>query len=161
MTIEQLDLATRAAAQKLLMEAGYEPRGDWLYIGDLVEKFRTFNAGNLDVIQQVDDFLATEIAPSRIAFKRYTSDLERKTVDLKRAEEDKKRLESICAAAGSATPDASHVALACRIAELEDVVKSYAEQLRKSQLDLEKATTEKTSGMLPFTTGVIIGGALF
>ncbi|MDN8617146.1 hypothetical protein [Variovorax ginsengisoli] len=164
MSTAQLDLdsATQAASQKLLMEAGYEPKDDWLYIDDLVDQIRSTNAGQADLLQQVDHYLATTAAPSRRAFKIFCRTLYQQDADRQRAEKLAEGMARVYASAGVAEPDAGHKALALRISELELAVQGYAARLRKAEeAAADSAAKEKSSGTLPFLAGVMIGGTLF
>lgn len=153
------DLAVNAGAQRLLMEAGYEPKGDWVFIDDLVQQFREQHTKREDLLGDLDTFLAT--APSaltRAVFANFCAVVRQRERSREKARRQLDRLAGIYAKAGICIAGAEHEALALRIIELEQAVQSYAERLRTA----EAASKRHESGSpFPFLVGVAIGGLMF
>nr|WP_317623871.1 hypothetical protein [Acidovorax sp. SUPP3334]BDH38379.1 hypothetical protein AVHM3334_23270 [Acidovorax sp. SUPP3334] len=147
-----------ARSQKLMFEAGYEPKSDWVFITDLVEQYRKQFASSEDMLNELEEFLASAGPVTRASFKRFSSEARMHDHAREAKKRQRVRLVDICAQAGVTNPGADHEALALRIVELEQAVKSYAERLKAAEL---AAQQRSGSSFVPFVVGVAVGGALF
>lgn len=153
------DREIAAGSQRMLMEAGYEPQSDWVYVQDLVDAYRSKNEHRADRIAALDEWLtstAEQITRREVA--RFVAAVEQRDRDAKDAQAREVRLRSIYAMAGVVEPDTGHVALALRISELEEALKSYAREVKGLR---EANVPAKGSAAVPFMVGVAIGGLIF
>nr|WP_314710587.1 hypothetical protein [uncultured Comamonas sp.] len=148
-----------ALSQKLLLEAGYQPKGEWVYIEDLIQKYQNSHKSNHDLLQEVKSFLSDSIIPiTRAEFVNFTATLANRENEKRKTELRSTQLQEILATAGVTHKDAGHEALALRIHELECAVEAYAQKLKSS----DSVTCHgRASGAVPFLAGVMIGGILF
>lgn len=151
------DAAIAAASQRMLMDAGYEPRGYWVYIDDLVQGFRQRQAGRPDLLGEVDALLAGPAPVTRTGFQLWCSELLQREGAQRAARAIQARIEEICAEAGISDPGPGHQALAQRVVELEHAVQAYAERARAT----EAAPAPRRSLGGTFLAGVLIGGVMF
>lgn len=148
-----------ALSQKLLLEAGYEPKGDWVYIEDLIQKYQNSHKGNLDLLQEVKSFLSDSLIPiTRAEFVNFTATLATRENERRKAEIRSTQLQEILVSAGVTHKDAGHEALALRVHELERAVEAYAQKLKAADSVTRHG---RASGAVPFLAGVMIGGLLF
>lgn len=156
------DAEVTKGSQRLLLEAGYQPKPEWIFIDDLVQRFRTQSATSEGMLRALDQFLASATSPvTRAGFERFaTGALEEERARQAQGRQ-RDRLDDIYAHFGVAQHDAAHEAMALRIAELEQAVKSYAERLRDAERVGRDAKANAASPIVPFLVGVEIGAALF
>ena len=148
-----------ALSQKLLLEAGYEPKGDWVYIEDLIQKYQNSHKGNLDLLQEVKSFLSDSLIPvTRAEFVNFTATLATRENERRKAEIRSTQLQEILVSAGVTHKDAGHEALALRVHELERAVEAYAQKLKAADSVTRHG---RASGAVPFLAGAMIGGLLF
>jgi hypothetical protein len=135
-----------ALSQKLLLEAGYEPKGDWVYIEDLIQKYQNSHKGNLDLLQEVKSFLSDSLIPvTRAEFVNFTATLATRENERRKAEIRSTQLQEILVSA-------------LRVHELERAVEAYAQKLKAADSVTRHG---RASGAVPFLAGVMIGGLLF
>jgi hypothetical protein len=148
-----------AGAQKLLMEAGYQPKAEWVFIEDLVLDFRNKYEGREDLLAELDRYLANGALPvTRSRFKAFSAEVQRQERVRRVVLQQHVSFIEIYTKAGIKAPDAGHEALALRILELEKAVQAYAERLKSAEA---KATNQKSDSSFPFVAGVLVGGILF
>lgn len=146
-----------AASQQKLMEAGYEPRAHWVYIGDLVEGFRQRQAARQDLLQEVDALLAGSAPITRAGFRIWCSELLQRESTERSATAIQAQVARICVESGILDPGPGHEALARRVVELEGAVKGHAEGARAAGA----VPAARHRPTLPFLAGVRVDGAWF
>ena len=157
----------------MLVDAGYEPMDDWVFIEDLIESYRSTYADRTDLLSVLDQFLlATEKPVTRGEFKAYSGSIQASETSRLAMAAEKERLNSMIAMQkekltaiferfGIVAPEAGHEALALRIIELEKAVKEYADRVRLAKSQSIQEGGRSSSAFSPFVAGVLIGGALF
>lgn len=144
-----------AGAQKLLMEAGYQPKAEWVFIEDLVLDFRNKYEGRDDLLAELDQFLVNSGLPvTRSRFTDFSTEIKHREKMRRSAEQQQTHLIEIYTKASVKAPDAGHEALALSIVELEKAVQAYANRLKLAE-------AKKLESSFPFIAGVVIGGILF
>ena len=144
------DIAARS--QKLRFDAGCEAKDDWVYIDDLVQRYRERCAGCEEMVRDVDEFLANITVPvTRAGFERYCAKAQQQFQAQQVKEQQRARLADICAQVGVIEPGAEHEALALRIDELEKAVESYAERLKAAEQTAPKHSAGSFWGLLVFS----------
>lgn len=153
------DPSIAASAQKMLMEAGYQPKGEWIYIEDLVQNFRRKHVDREDLLMELKIFLDNVALPvSRSSFAEFQAKLQQRDKVKQTIRQQEARLAEIYTKAGIEQPGRESEKLAQRIIDLEDAVQLYARQLKFVEIDAAK---HKSKSAFPFFTGIIIGGILF
>ncbi|OBY87008.1 hypothetical protein [Delftia sp. JD2] len=152
-------VAMSQSAQKLLAEAGYEPKADWVYIEDLVQKYLHRHKGKDALLEHVKSLLADSVRPvTRSEFVRLTAELDKREAEQEKNQARADQLSDILTKAGVTEVALGHEALAIRIYELERAVEAYAQKLKIAE---SSAPRGPASGAMPFLAGVMIGGLLF
>lgn len=153
------DPSIAASAQKMLMEAGYHPKGEWIYIEDLVQNFRRKHVDREDLLMELKIFLDNVALPvSRSSFAEFQAKLQQRDKVKWTIRQQEARLAEIYTKAGIKQPGIENEKLAQRIIDLEDAVQLYARQLKSVEIDAAK---HKSKSAFPFFAGIIIGGILF
>jgi hypothetical protein len=148
-----------AGAQKLLMEAGYQPKAEWVFIDDLVLDFRNKFEGREDLVAELERFLSNGALPvNRSRFKAFFTEVQHRERVRRDLHQQHVNLTETYTKSGIKEPDAGHEALALRILELETAVQAYADRLKSAQA---KAANQKSDSSFPFVAGVVVGGILF
>jgi len=153
------DMTVSQNAQKLLFEAGYEPKAEWVFIDDLLQKYLCRHKGKDDLLQEVKSLLADSVRPvTRSEFLQLTNALDKREAEQKKNQDRAGQLTDILTKAGVTEVALGHEALAMRIYELERAVEMYAQKLKMAE---STASQGRPSGSIPFLAGVMIGGLLF
>jgi len=148
-----------AGAQKLLMEAGYQPKAEWVFIDDLVLDFRNKFERREDLVAELERFLANGALPvTRSRFKAFFAEVQHRERVRREVQQQHVNFTEIYTKAGIKEPDAGHEALALRILDLEKAVQAYADRLKSAQT---KTTKQKSESSIPFVAGIVVGGILF